>query len=57
MMSEKKNECPTPESVAFGELKRASKENMNLLFSGSPAVMVTPTRLKLPEGKKEGKKA
>uniref|UniRef100_A0A4X1UEG1 Rho GTPase activating protein 19 n=1 Tax=Sus scrofa TaxID=9823 RepID=A0A4X1UEG1_PIG len=56
MMSEKKNECPTPESVAFGELKRASKENMNLLFSGSPAVMVTPTRLKLPEGKKEGKK-
>uniref|UniRef100_A0A4W2IML4 Rho GTPase activating protein 19 n=1 Tax=Bos indicus x Bos taurus TaxID=30522 RepID=A0A4W2IML4_BOBOX len=57
MMSEKKNKYPTPDSVAIGELKRASKENMNLLFSGSPAVMMTPTRLKWPEGKKEGKKA
>ncbi|XP_045883877.1 rho GTPase-activating protein 19 isoform X5 [Meles meles] len=56
MMSEKKNKYPTPESVAIGELKRASKENMNLLFSGSPAVTMTPTRLKWPEGKKEGKK-
>lgn len=26
------------------------------LFSGSPAVMMTPTRLKWSEGKKEGKK-
>lgn len=26
------------------------------LFSGSPAVTMTPTRLKWPEGKKEGKK-
>ncbi|KAI4550927.1 hypothetical protein MJT46_018434 [Ovis ammon polii x Ovis aries] len=26
------------------------------LFSGSPAVLMTPTRLKWPEGKKEGKK-
>uniref|UniRef100_A0A8C6FVH3 Rho GTPase activating protein 19 n=1 Tax=Moschus moschiferus TaxID=68415 RepID=A0A8C6FVH3_MOSMO len=57
MMSEKKNKYPTPDSVAIGELKRASKENMNLLFSGSTAVMMTPTRLKWPEGKKEGKKA
>ncbi|XP_044924525.1 rho GTPase-activating protein 19 isoform X4 [Mustela putorius furo] len=56
MMSEKKNKYPTPESVAIGEMKRASKENMNLLFSGSPAVTMTPTRLKWPEGKKEGKK-
>ncbi|XP_047557950.1 rho GTPase-activating protein 19 isoform X4 [Lutra lutra] len=56
MMSEKKNKYPTPESVAIGELKRASKENVNLLFSGSPAVTMTPTRLKWPEGKKEGKK-
>uniref|UniRef100_A0A8C8Z3V9 Rho GTPase-activating protein 19 n=1 Tax=Prolemur simus TaxID=1328070 RepID=A0A8C8Z3V9_PROSS len=56
MMSEKKNKYPTPESVAIGELKRASKENMNLLFSGSPAVTITPTRLKWSEGKKEGKK-
>ncbi|XP_034882154.1 rho GTPase-activating protein 19 isoform X3 [Mirounga leonina] len=56
MMSEKKNKYPTPESVAIGELKRASKENMNLLFSGSPAVTMTPTRLKWSEGKKEGKK-
>lgn len=56
MMSEKKNKYPTPESVALGELKRASKQNMNLLFSGSPAVTMTPTRLKWPEGKKEGKK-
>ena len=29
MMSEKKNKYPTPDSVAIGELKRASKENMN----------------------------
>uniref|UniRef100_A0A7N5KS89 Rho GTPase activating protein 19 n=1 Tax=Ailuropoda melanoleuca TaxID=9646 RepID=A0A7N5KS89_AILME len=56
MMSEKKNKYPTPESVAIGELKRASKENMNLLLSGSPAVTMTPTRLKWSEGKKEGKK-
>uniref|UniRef100_A0A8C0PEB5 Rho-GAP domain-containing protein n=1 Tax=Canis lupus familiaris TaxID=9615 RepID=A0A8C0PEB5_CANLF len=56
MMSEKKNKYPTPESVAIGELKRTSKENMNLLFSGSPAVTMTPTRLKWSEGKKEGKK-
>ncbi|XP_061066843.1 rho GTPase-activating protein 19 [Eubalaena glacialis] len=57
MMSEKKNKYPTPESVATDELKRTSKENMNLLFSGSPSVMMTPTRLKWSEGKKEGKKA
>ncbi|XP_077635367.1 rho GTPase-activating protein 19 isoform X2 [Crocuta crocuta] len=56
MMSEKKNKYPTPESVAIGELKRASKENMNLLFPGSPAVTMMPTRLKWSEGKKEGKK-
>nr|XP_035124542.1 rho GTPase-activating protein 19 isoform X4 [Callithrix jacchus] len=56
MMSEKKKKNPTPESVALGELKGASKENMNLLFSGSPAVMMTPTRLKWSEGKKERKK-
>lgn len=56
MMSEKKNKSPTPESVAIGDMKRASKENMNLLFSGSPAEMMTPTRLKWSEGKKEGKK-
>lgn len=31
MMSEKKNKYPTPESVAIGELKRTSKENMNLV--------------------------
>lgn len=31
MMSEKKNKYSTPESVAIGELKRASKENMNLV--------------------------
>ncbi|OWK07575.1 hypothetical protein Celaphus_00008546, partial [Cervus elaphus hippelaphus] len=30
MVSEKKNKYPTPDSVAIGELKRASKENMNL---------------------------
>ncbi|XP_033043130.1 rho GTPase-activating protein 19 isoform X4 [Trachypithecus francoisi] len=57
MMSEKKKRNPTPESVAIGELKGASKENRNSLFSGSPAVTMTPTRLKWPEGKKEGKKA
>uniref|UniRef100_A0A8C8X5V5 Rho GTPase-activating protein 19 n=1 Tax=Panthera leo TaxID=9689 RepID=A0A8C8X5V5_PANLE len=57
MMSEKKNKYPTPESIAIGELKRASKENMNLLFPGSPAVTLMPTRLKWSEGKKEGKKA
>ncbi|XP_031538638.2 rho GTPase-activating protein 19 isoform X1 [Vicugna pacos] len=56
MMSEKKSQYSTPESLAIGELKRASKENVNLLFSGSP-VMMTPTRLKWSEGKKEGKKA
>ncbi|GAB5578652.1 rho GTPase-activating protein 19 isoform X2 [Prionailurus iriomotensis] len=56
MMSEKKNKYPTPESIAMGELKRASKENMNLLFPGSPAVTLMPTRLKWSEGKKEGKK-
>ncbi|XP_055109666.1 rho GTPase-activating protein 19 isoform X3 [Symphalangus syndactylus] len=56
MMSEKKKKNPTPESVAIGELKGTSKENRNLLFSGSPAVTVTPTRLKWSEGKKEGKK-
>ncbi|XP_030796948.1 rho GTPase-activating protein 19 isoform X6 [Rhinopithecus roxellana] len=56
MMSEKKKRNPTPESVAIGELKGASKENRNSLFSGSPAVTMTPTRLKWPEGKKEGKK-
>ncbi|XP_036121014.1 rho GTPase-activating protein 19 isoform X2 [Molossus molossus] len=56
MMSEKKNKAPTPEALAIGELKRASKENMNLLFSGSPADTVTPTRLKWCDGKKEGKK-
>ncbi|XP_001161248.2 rho GTPase-activating protein 19 isoform X2 [Pan troglodytes] len=55
MMSEKKKN-PTPESVAIGELKGTSKENRNLLFSGSPAVTMTPTRLKWSEGKKEGKK-
>ncbi|XP_023564802.1 rho GTPase-activating protein 19 [Octodon degus] len=55
-MSEKKDKYPTPESVAMGELKNASKENRNLLFSDSPAVMMTPTRLKWSEGKKEGKK-
>lgn len=31
MMSEKKNKYPTPESVAIDELKRASKENINLV--------------------------
>ncbi|OBS65152.1 hypothetical protein A6R68_06312 [Neotoma lepida] len=31
MMSEKKNKSPTPESVAMGELKRVSKENMSLI--------------------------
>uniref|UniRef100_A0A3Q2I9W1 Rho GTPase activating protein 19 n=1 Tax=Equus caballus TaxID=9796 RepID=A0A3Q2I9W1_HORSE len=56
MMSEKKNKYATPESIAIGELKRASKENMNLVYSGSPAVTMTPTRLKWSEGKKEGKK-
>ncbi|XP_008571434.1 PREDICTED: rho GTPase-activating protein 19 isoform X2 [Galeopterus variegatus] len=56
VMSEKKNKYPTPESVATGELQRARKENMNLLFSGSPAVTMTPTKLKWSEGKKEGKK-
>ncbi|XP_045709757.1 rho GTPase-activating protein 19 isoform X2 [Phyllostomus hastatus] len=56
VMSEKKNKAPTPESVATGELKRASKENLSLLLSGSPAVVTTPTRLKWSEGKKEGKK-
>ncbi|XP_070925463.1 rho GTPase-activating protein 19 isoform X1 [Macaca nemestrina] len=56
MMSEKKKRNPTPESVAIGELKGASKENRNSLFSGSPAVTMTPTRLKWSEGKKEGKK-
>ncbi|XP_018890736.2 rho GTPase-activating protein 19 isoform X4 [Gorilla gorilla gorilla] len=56
MMSEKKKKNPTPESVAIGELKGTSKENRNLLFSGSPAVTMTPTRLKWSEGKKEGKK-
>ncbi|XP_012579050.1 PREDICTED: rho GTPase-activating protein 19 isoform X1 [Condylura cristata] len=56
VMSETKNKNPALETVAFGELKRASKENMNLLFSDSPPVMMTPTRLKWSEGKKEGKK-
>ncbi|XP_016075458.1 PREDICTED: rho GTPase-activating protein 19 isoform X2 [Miniopterus natalensis] len=55
VMSERKDKAPTPESPAINELKRASKENMNLLFSGSPAAMMTPTRLKWAEGKKEGK--
>jgi hypothetical protein len=31
MTSEKKNSSPAPESVAMGELKKASKENMNLV--------------------------
>lgn len=31
MVSEKKSKYPTPDSVATGELKRASKENMNLV--------------------------
>ncbi|XP_073934707.1 rho GTPase-activating protein 19 isoform X3 [Castor canadensis] len=56
MMSEKKNKFSTPESVGMGELKRTSKENMNSLYSGSPAIMMTPTRLKWSDGKKEGKK-
>ncbi|XP_023402628.2 rho GTPase-activating protein 19 isoform X1 [Loxodonta africana] len=56
LMSEKKNKYSTPESVAIGELNRVSKENVNSLFSGSPAVRMTPTRLKWSEGKKEGKK-
>ncbi|XP_054974989.1 rho GTPase-activating protein 19 [Sorex araneus] len=56
MMSERKPKCPTPESVALGELKQSSKENMNLLFPDSPSVTMTPTRLKWYEGKKEGKK-
>ncbi|XP_052618867.1 rho GTPase-activating protein 19 isoform X4 [Peromyscus californicus insignis] len=56
MMSEKKNKSPTPESVAMGELKRVSKENVSLFFSGSPTVTMTPTRLKWSEGKKEGRK-
>ncbi|XP_038957348.1 rho GTPase-activating protein 19 isoform X5 [Rattus norvegicus] len=57
MTSEKKNSSPAPESVAMEELKKASKENMNLFFSGSPAVTVTPMRLKWSEAKREGKKA
>lgn len=56
MMSEKKSNYSTPESLAMGELKNANKENMNLLLSGSPAAMMTPTGLKWSEGKKEGKK-
>lgn len=56
MTSEKKNSSPAPESVAMEELKKASKENMNLFFSGSPAVTVTPMRLKWSEAKREGKK-
>ncbi|XP_040600449.1 rho GTPase-activating protein 19 isoform X4 [Mesocricetus auratus] len=56
MMSEKKNKSPTPESVAMGELKRVSKENVSLFFSGSPTVTMTPTRLKWSEGKKEARK-
>ncbi|XP_051002514.1 rho GTPase-activating protein 19 isoform X4 [Acomys russatus] len=56
MTSEKRNSPPTPETVAMGELKRASKENMSLFFSGSPTVTMTPTRLKWSEGKKEGKR-
>ncbi|EDL41860.1 Rho GTPase activating protein 19, isoform CRA_a, partial [Mus musculus] len=56
MTSEKKNSSPAPESVAMGELKKASKENMNLFFSGSPAGTVTPTRLKWSEAKREGRK-
>lgn len=56
MTSEKKNSSPSPESVAMEELKKASKENMNLFFSGSPAVTVTPMRLKWSEAKREGKK-
>ncbi|XP_039727565.1 rho GTPase-activating protein 19 isoform X2 [Pteropus medius] len=56
MVSEKKNKTPSPESPAMGELKGASKENLNLLCSGSPAVTMIPTRLKWSEEKKEGKK-
>ncbi|XP_075390363.1 rho GTPase-activating protein 19 isoform X1 [Tenrec ecaudatus] len=56
VMSEKKSQYPTPESMATGELSRASKENVHSLSPGSPAVRMTPTRLKWCEGKKEGKK-
>lgn len=31
MVSEKKNKTPSPESPAMGELKGASKENLNLV--------------------------
>ncbi|XP_048194533.1 rho GTPase-activating protein 19 [Perognathus longimembris pacificus] len=55
MMTEKRNKSPTPESVAMGEVKSPSKENINLSYSGSPAIM-TPTRLKWSEGKKERRK-
>ncbi|XP_072482667.1 rho GTPase-activating protein 19 isoform X1 [Notamacropus eugenii] len=51
---EKKNRCCTPEAVDSGELNRSSKENVNLVCSGSPAL--TPARLKLSEGKKDGRK-
>ncbi|XP_006157461.1 rho GTPase-activating protein 19 [Tupaia chinensis] len=54
--SEKKHECGTPESVGLRELATAGKENRDLLFLDSPAVMTTPTRLKCPERKREGKK-
>ncbi|XP_043837344.1 rho GTPase-activating protein 19 isoform X1 [Dromiciops gliroides] len=53
IIMEKKNKCCTPESVDIGELDRSSKENV---CSGSPALKVTPARLKLPESKKEGRK-
>ncbi|XP_042545529.1 rho GTPase-activating protein 19 [Dipodomys spectabilis] len=55
IMTEKRNKSPTRESLAMSELKSTSKENRNLSYSGSPAVM-TPTRLKWSEGKKERRK-
>uniref|UniRef100_A0A4X2LLF9 Rho GTPase-activating protein 19 n=1 Tax=Vombatus ursinus TaxID=29139 RepID=A0A4X2LLF9_VOMUR len=56
IITEKKNRCCTPESVDIGEMNRSSKENVNLVCFGSPALKVTPARLKLSEGKKEGRK-
>lgn len=56
LVSEKRTQSPAAEPMASSELKKASKENVNLLFSGSPVVRMTPTRLKWSEGKKEGKK-
>uniref|UniRef100_A0A7N4P932 Rho GTPase-activating protein 19 n=1 Tax=Sarcophilus harrisii TaxID=9305 RepID=A0A7N4P932_SARHA len=56
IIMEKKNRCCTPESVDIGDLNRSSKENVNLVCSGSPALKMAPARLKLSEGKKEGRK-